>query len=153
MKQLVKFLRKSKKSIHRGQISLEYLLILVSFFSFFILFFPLMLKIFEEGNQAIELQNAKMFLKELKNKITEVSLYENNSKQVIEVNSNNEWLVKIENKSISLEIQKKINNKIEKITLKEEISQNLNKIELILKDKSMLEIKNSKEKIEVKKIN
>ena len=112
-----------------------------------------MLKIFEEGNLAIESQNAKIFLKELKNKITEVSLYENNSKQVIEVNPNTEWLVKIENKSISLEIQKKVNNQIEKITLKEEINQSLNKIELILKGKNLLEIKNSKEKIEIKKIN
>ncbi len=146
-----KYSMKSKKS-EKGQISLEFLILIAAFLSAMLLFVPIANKAYNLGIFGIESAKAKNFTKELKQKIEEMNFLGNNSRIEIAANPATEWIVSIENKKIKIKIKNDFLE--EEKTIEEEFKIEIEplKIEKILNSKTIFALEKANNKIWLKSI-
>lgn len=100
---------------HKGQISIEYLLVLAAFFSILGMLLPQITAMYASSVLAIETKNAEQFAETLTNTIQKINIYENNSQTILELNPKLEWIIEVSNKiAITISSESGQENTVEK---------------------------------------
>ena len=87
----------------KGQLSLEFLILLAAFFSVLLLFLPSIAKLHSSSMLALEKKKAVSFAEDLVQAISELQFLSDGSKKLIEINAYLEWQIGIGEKEISIE--------------------------------------------------
>jgi len=142
---------KSKKS-EKGQISLEFLILMAAFLSAMLLFVPIANNAYNLGIFGIESAKAKNFAKELKQKIEEMEFLGNNSRIEITANPATKWIVSIENKKIEIKIENDFLEEEKTIEEEFEIELEPAKIEKSINSKTIFALEKADNRISLKSI-
>lgn len=104
MKKQRKSSTRLKKS-EKGQLSLEFLLLMAGFLSILLLFMPLMNQAYNLGIFGIESVNAKNFAESFSQKTGELNFFADNSVMELEANPFAEWIVSVDKNTVSVKIE------------------------------------------------
>ncbi len=104
MKNPKKYSRKSKKS-EKGQISIEFLILIAAFLSSMLLLVPIANKTYNIGIFGIESAKAKNFAEQFKQKIDEMNFLGNSSRIEITANPSTKWNITINPDGIRIKIK------------------------------------------------
>ena len=100
--------------ISKAQVSLEYLLLLGAFFSFLLLFFPLLQQTYYAGIFAFDVRAAQSFSDSFQSSVREFSVLGDGSKRILEASPATEWKIEAEKNILKIEIfQEKLKKKKE----------------------------------------
>lgn len=151
IQQLTQYLKKSRKSGNnsnrKGQLSLEYLIILVSFFSVLFLFTPIIFKTYYNGTYSIKLRNAEETLNLIEGEINSLKEFEPNSRKKISLNNKEKIEISVKFNSIEIDVKSEELEEEKKITRK--INYPLKEIQLILNTNSKITLIKEKKSISV----
>ena len=88
-----------------GQLSLEYLLLLLAVLAAFAVLLPLLDQTFKAGLFGLDCANAKRFQSGLQHSVNEMDFQANGSKTILEARPLGEWLVSSSGKVLSIKVQ------------------------------------------------
>lgn len=131
----------------KAQTSLEFLIVLVAFFSVLMLFVPMIAKIHHSGILALEKKKATAFSQELLQTLDEFSLLANGSKKQLKVNASLKWEIEFTSGELLLEIFSKELNK--SISLNETLPVQTSSLQFSCEGECLLEIEKQNNEIQI----
>lgn len=109
----------------KAQVSLEFLIVLVAFFSLLLIFTPIIARIHNIGVLALEKKKAQAFAEEFSQTLDEFSLLSDGSKKQLQIKTLIPWKIEITEKELLIELQANSEEK-EASTVSKKFSQKIN---------------------------